>query len=69
MGIVVRICAYYDWDRTFFVQTLDEHEAKQKAWKMAKQYFSCYMYDSLEEAEEDERIYIHVMAAVDQIII
>ena len=69
MGIVVRICAYYDWDRTFFVQTLDEHEAKQKAWKMAKQVFSCHLCDSLEEAEKDEGIYIDVIATVDQIII
>lgn len=69
MGIVVRIRAYYDWDRTFFVQTLDKEEAKRKAWTMAKQIFSCYMGDTFEEALENNGIWFSIDAVVDQIII
>lgn len=69
MGLVIKITAYYDWKRTYFVQSLDETEAKEKAFKMFKQSSSCYLPDTLEEAEKSEGIYIEVVTEVEQIIL
>ena len=43
MGLVIRISAYGSWDRTYFVQDLDELEAKEKALKAFQQTMSCYV--------------------------
>lgn len=68
MGLVVKINAYYDWSCTYLVQTLDETEAKEKAFKMFKQSASCYLPDTLEEAENDDRISIEIVAEVEHIL-
>lgn len=69
MGLVIKITAYHDWERTYFVQSLDETEAKEKAFKMFKQSSSCYLPDTLEEAEKCEGIYIEIVTEVEQIIL
>lgn len=68
MGLVVEVIAYYEWSCTYLVQTLDETEAKEKAFKMFKQQASCYLPDTLEEAEEDDGISIKVVAKVEHIL-
>jgi len=68
MGLVVKINAYYDWSCTYLVQTLDETEAKEKAFKMFKQSASCYLPDTLEEAENDDGISIEIVAEVEHIL-
>ena len=69
MGIVITIKVGFDWERTYFVQSMDEYEAKEKAYKMFKQTMSCSLPDTLEEAEADESFFIEVLATVEQIII
>lgn len=69
MGLVISISAYFDWSMTYFVQSMDETEAKEKAYKMAKQTFSCTLPDTLEEAESTDGICISVIATVEQIIL
>ena len=69
MGIVIRINYCYTWVRTYFVQGLDKNEAKEKAFKMFKQFASCNIPDSLIEAEQDESFTIEILAEVEQIII
>lgn len=70
MGLVIKISFCYDWSRTYFVQNMDETEAKEKAFKMFKQTSSCYLPDTLEEAVNDmDRFSIEVIAEVEQIIL
>ncbi|MCM1178679.1 MAG: hypothetical protein NC347_00345 [Clostridium sp.] len=75
MGLVIEIQYCSDWHCVFFVQCLDEEEAKEKAFQMFKQDASCCLPDTLEEAIKDkrfymdERFYIEVLAKVDQIIL
>lgn len=69
MGIVINIRAYGSWERTYFVQDMDESRAKAKAFNMFKQTISCYLPDSLEEFEADDRTSIEVVATVEQIIL
>lgn len=73
MGLVIRISAYFDWGRTYFVQDLDETRAKQKAYEMAKQTFGCNLPDTLEEAEAMNDtgvpICIEVLETIEQIIL
>lgn len=69
MGLVIKITAYYDWERIYFVQSLDETEAKEKAFKMFKQLVNCCLPDTLEEAEKNEGIYIEIITEVEQIIL
>lgn len=69
MGIVIRISAYGEWVRTYFVQTLDEEEAKEKAFRMFKGYMSCWLPDTLEEAEMDDGFWVEVLDTVEQIIL
>lgn len=70
MGFVITIKVCSDWERTYFVQSMDEQEAKEKTFKMFRQTMSCWIPDTLQEAEEaDEGFYMEVLAIVDQIII
>lgn len=69
MGFVINICAYWDWDRTYFVQSMCETESKEKAYKMFRQTMSCHLPDTLEGAENDDGISIEIVAKVEQIII
>jgi len=69
MGIVINIRAYGSWERTYFVQDTNETRAKEKAFNMFKQTMSCYLPDSLEEFEADDRTSIEVVATVEQIIL
>lgn len=69
MGLVIKITAYYDWERIYFVQSLDETEAKEKVFKMFKQLASCVLPDTLEEAEKCDGIYIDIITEVEQIIL
>lgn len=68
MGLVIKISAYYDWEATYFVQTLDKQEAKEKAFKMFKQTASCFLPDTFEEADKNDNIYIEVVAEVDTVL-
>ncbi len=68
MGIVVCVSAYGEWRRTYFVQTLDEFEAKEKAYEMSKMIFNCNLPDTLDEAEENESIIIEIITEVETII-
>ncbi len=69
MGLVIEISAYADWERTYFVQELDATEAKRKAFSMFKKTSSCYLPETLEEAEADDGIFIGVICKVEQIIL
>lgn len=69
MGLVIEIRFCYDWNRTYFVQNMNEEEAKEKAFKMFKQTMSCYLPDTLEEAIKDDSFSIEVIAEIEQIII
>jgi len=68
MGLVIEVSYSCDWYCTYFVQSLNEEEAKEKAFKMFKQTKSCYLPDTLEEAIK-KGFYIKVVAEVDQIIL
>ena len=69
MGLIIRISAYGDWDRTYFIQDLDIDDAKEKAFKIFKQTMSCYVPYTLEEFENDDGVCIEVIAKVDQIVL
>lgn len=69
MGLVIEIRFCWDWKRTYFVQSMDEIEAKEKAFKMFKQTSSCYLPETLVEAIEDDRFSIDVLVEVEQIIL
>ncbi|MBQ2397136.1 MAG: hypothetical protein II304_08915 [Bacteroidales bacterium] len=69
MGIVIRICAYGEWERIYFVQSCNESEAKEKAYEMFKQTMSCYLPDTLELAETNDGFFIEIVAEVEQIIL
>lgn len=69
MGTVIKINAYGEWERTYFVQDCDEDSAMEKAYKMFKQTMSCYMPETLENVKQDNGIYIEVLARVEQIIL
>lgn len=69
MGLVVKISAYYDWEATYFVQTLNETEAKEKAYKIFKQSMSCSLPDTLEQAENNNNIYIEIVTTIDHVLI
>ena len=68
MGIVVKISVCYGWNCTYLVQTLDETEAKEKAYKMFRQEVSCCLPDTLLEAENDDRVYIQILAKVEHVL-
>lgn len=69
MGLVIKISAYCDWERIYFVQTLDKTEAKEKAFKMFKQTMGCYLPETLTEAEKDDGFFIEILEEVEQIIL
>lgn len=70
MGIVIKIIFGYRWERTYFVQSLDKEEAKEKAFKMFKQFTgSCSLPETLNEAEQDDGFVIDILAEVEQIVI
>lgn len=69
MGLVIKISYCYDWERTYFVQNLNETEAKRKAFKMFKDTMSCYLPDTLEEAERDDNFFIEIIETIEQIIL
>lgn len=69
MGLVVDIDYCYEWGCTYFVQSMDETEAKEKAFKLFKQTASCYLPDTLEEAEKDDSFSIRIVAEVEHIIL
>ena len=69
MGIVIRISYSCDWENTYFVQTLGELEAKEKAYKMFRQVATCLLPETLKEAEKDDAFCIEIIAEVDQIIL
>lgn len=69
MGLVIEISFSFDWSRTYFVQNINEEEAKEKAFKMFKQTMSCHLPDTLEEAVKDDRFFIEVITEVEQIVI
>ena len=41
MGLVIKILYGYDWEKTYFVQCMNEIEAKKKAFKMFRDTQSC----------------------------
>ena len=69
MGFAIRISAYLDWGMTYFVQETNEERAKQKAYRRAKETWSCVLPDTLEEAEVDDGVYIEVLGEIEQIIL
>lgn len=69
MGLVIKISFCHNWNMTYFVQNIDETEAKRKAFKMFKQTTSCCLPDTLEEATKDDRFFIEILAEVEQIIL
>ena len=69
MGLVIEISFCYDWKCTYFVQNMDEKEAKERAFKMFRQTMSCHLPDTLEEVEKDENFLIEIIAEVEQIIL
>jgi hypothetical protein len=69
MGLVIKISFCYDWERVYFVQDLNETVAKEKAFKMFKQYMSCCLPDTLEEAEKDDSFLIEIVETIEQIIL
>lgn len=69
MGLVIEISYCYDWKRIYFVQDLNIEHAKQKAFDMFKNTMSCWLPDTLEEAENDDRFTITVLTEVEQIIL
>lgn len=69
MGLVIEIEYCYDWKRVYFVQDLNEKQAKQKAFTMFKNTMSCWLPDTLEEAENDDQFIIDILTEVEQIIL
>lgn len=69
MGLVINIGCYGEWSSTYFVQTTDELEAKEKAFKAFRQTASCYLPDTIEEAENCNGFYIEVADTVDAILV
>lgn len=69
MGLVIRISAYADWGRTYFVQELDVTKAKRMAFDMFKKTVSCYLPETAEEVEAVDGIFIEVICEVEQIIL
>jgi hypothetical protein len=69
MGFAIRITAYYDWGMTYFVQETDEVRARRKAYERAKETWSCTLPDTLEEADESDRVYVETLAEIEQIIL
>lgn len=69
MGFVVCITAYYDWEITYFVQTWNEDIAKEKAYSFFKNTVSCYLPNTVQEAENTDGICIEVKAKIEQIIL
>lgn len=68
MGIVIRIDYFPKWGATYFVQTLIEQEAKERAFRMFKQEMSCYLPDTIEGAEQEECFLLEVVARVDCVL-
>lgn len=69
MGFAIKISAYYDWSKTYFVQGASEIEALQKAYKMFRDTVSCYIPNTLEEAENCNDICVEILADIEQIIL
>lgn len=69
MGLVIKISYCYDWERIYFVQDLNIERAKQKAFDMFKNTTSCWLPDTLEEAEKDDSFVIDIITEVEQIIL
>ena len=42
MGFAIKISAYGEWERTYFVQGYDETEAKLKAFRMLRAMFIAF---------------------------
>lgn len=68
MGLVIEIWYSCSWHRTYFVQEMNEEDAKRKAFEMFKN-MSCRLPNTLEEATKDDSFIIEVVAEVDQIIL
>ena len=69
MGLVIKISYCYDWEKVYFVQCMNKLEAKQKAFKMFKDTQSCWLPDTLEEAENDDRFVCEIIIEIEQIIL
>jgi len=69
MGLVINISYCDIWKMTYFVQCMDESEAKHKAFKMFRDPKSFNLPDTLEEAEKDDAFLCEVVATVEQIIL
>lgn len=70
MGFAIRVGAYgAEWETTYFVQGANELRAKKRAFEMFKETVSCVLPDTIEEAEQDDNIYIEVLATIEQIIL
>lgn len=68
MGLVIKIRAYYDYVRTFYVQTLDEYKAKEKAYQMFREYYSNLHIPTLMDDIKDDEISIDIVATVDCVL-
>ena len=68
MGLVVKICAFYDYEMTFYVQTLDEEKAKEKAYQMFREYYNNLRIPTLIDDIKDDEIYIDIVATVDCVL-
>ena len=68
MGLVVKICAFYDYEMTFYVQTLDEEKAKEKAYQMFREYYNNLHIPTLIDDIKDDEIYIDIVATVDCVL-
>lgn len=71
MGFVIKINVCDKWIRSYFVQEIDEELAKEKAYYMFRKTMSCYLPDTLEEAEQNNNynLSIDLIEEVDQIIL
>ncbi len=69
MGFAIKISAYGEWKITYFVQGANELKAKKRAFEMFKDTESCYLPETIEEAEQSDGIYIEVLATIEQIIL
>ncbi len=69
MGFAIRISAYGEWERIYFVQECNELKAREKVFNMFKGTASCRLPETLEETEQDDGIYIETLATIEQIIL
>ncbi len=69
MGFVIEVSAYRGLERTYFVQELDISEAKRKAYDMFRKSSSCYLPETLAEAEVSDLVFVIEVCKVEQIIL